>query len=106
MFMNTKAAAFLVIITILFPMFHHETASQVLNGRKSTSKNALKRTCNTYNCNIKVSKRIKKINDIDLCYDEIKFITAKFVVKIISTNSLQFKTLPCIYSFWSRATFS
>jgi hypothetical protein len=106
MLKNNKTAAFLVIITILFPVFHHETASHVLNGGKSTSKNALKIKCNIYNSNIKVSKRITKINDIDLCYNEIPIIIPEFVVQIISTDSLQFRTLISKYSFWSKATFS
>jgi hypothetical protein len=106
MLKKNKAAAFLVIITILFPVFHHETASHVLDGRKSASKNALKIKCNTYNSNIKVSKRITKINDIDLCYDEIHIIIAESIFKIISTDSLQFKAPVCKYSFWSKATFS
>lgn len=106
MLKNNKTAAFLVIITILFPVFHHETASHVFNGGKSTSKNVLKIKCNAYNSNIKVSKRITKINDIDLCYDEIHVIIPVFVVQIISTDSLLFQAPLCKYSFWSRATFS
>jgi hypothetical protein len=106
MLKKNKAAAFLVIITILFPVFHHETASHVLDGRKSTSKNALKIKCNTYNSTIKVSKRLTKINDIDLFYDDTHIIIPEFVEQVISTDSIQFKAPVYKYSFLSKATFS
>jgi hypothetical protein len=106
MLKNNKTAAFLVIVTILFPVFHHETVSHIFNRGKSASKNTLKIKCNTYNSNIKVSKRITKINDIDFCYDEINIIIPEFVVQIVSTDSLKFKAPVSKYSFWSKATFS
>jgi hypothetical protein len=106
MLKNNKTAAFLVIITILFPIFHHETASHVLNRGKSATKNALKIKCSTYNSNAKIIKRTTKIDDIELCYDEISSIILEFVEQNFLTDSLKFKTPITKYSFWSKATFS
>lgn len=106
MLKNNKTAAFLVIITILFPIFHHETASLVLNRGKSTTKNVLKIKCDTYNSNTKVIKRTTKIDDIELYYNEISSIITEFVAQNFLTDSLKFGSPIAKYSFWSRATFS
>ena len=103
---KNKTAAFLVVITILFPVFHHETASHVLNRGKSVTKNALKIKCNSYNSNIKVIKRTTKIDDIDLFHDEISQIIKEFVAKNFLTDSLEYRTSIVKYSFWSKSTFS
>lgn len=104
MLKNNKTAAFLVIISVLFPLFHHETASHLVNGRKATSKSILK--VNINNSNIKISRRTTKLNDIDLYYDEILLIKTEFFAQAISTDSLKFKAPVSKYSFWSKATFS
>lgn len=106
MLKKNKTAAFLVIISILFPLFHQETAIIVRNGRKFASKNVLNINSNTYNSNIKFSKKNTRGNDIALCFDKLLFIISDSDVQDFSTDSLYFIPPSWKYFFWSKATFS
>jgi len=60
MLKNNTIAAFLIITTILFPLFHNAAAIHVLNHENSVAKNALKINCNTFHSNITVIPRTTK----------------------------------------------
>ncbi len=106
MLKHPKIAAFLVVIAILFPLFHHETACVDRNGRKSAIKSVLKIRGNAGYSNIKLLKKNTRAGDADICLDELLSAFSNYDSHIITAESLQFAPPSCKYAIRSKATFS
>jgi hypothetical protein len=106
MLKNRKITALLVIVSVLFPLYHQDSARNLLNGKKSSFKTVLKIKSNSSNFNIKLSKKNTRIDDADVCYNIAIVQIFDICLKTAQPDSLQLKNTLSKYSFFSRATFS
>lgn len=106
MLKHLKIAAFLVVVAVLFPLFHHETVCVGQNGRKSAIKSVLLTRGNAGSSSIKLTKKSTRAGDADFRLEELPGAFSDYDSHIISTESIQFVPPACKYAIRSKATFS